>query len=471
MPKGKPRRRAAAIFTLLSAVLILFVGVASLSQSAATAGASTAPVGLTSVKPSANLLGVWTNSDYTTGDLVHVTLAESRSGLRFHALKDCASSIDNPCVLTDLGTVPAISSSPVSFTAHVNEGATSDTFNGTLSGSTLVIKSFYHFKDPNQGSDFTITNTMRRPFKNVAWNTAARSPEHVEGAITVLNGKIYMISGSSTDCLPGHKGVPTRAVDIYDPATNRFSAGPPVITGRTQDPVAATVNGKIYLIGGTTGCGEKTVDSVEVLDPATNKWSNNTVASTPSDLNGPNFCGTVDPSPGPDFAPYITYVTSNHVGRLTVDTGKGPGTWSFFGPVVSPASFCQAVMFVRPTNHNADRVLVTGPGDGTTGPDSQRLVNFGVPVLPSAATSTTLPMVQHTAVAIGGQAILAGGVANGGTAVDLVSAGDFVAKAPTALPSPRRAAVSAVVGGRVYILGGISRASSKPAVLVGTPSS
>jgi hypothetical protein len=87
MPKGKPRRRAAAIFTLLSAVLILFVGVASLSQSAATAGASTAPVGLTSVKPSANLLGVWTNSDYTTGDLVHVTLAESRSGLRFHALK------------------------------------------------------------------------------------------------------------------------------------------------------------------------------------------------------------------------------------------------------------------------------------------------------------------------------------------------------------------------------------------------
>jgi hypothetical protein len=361
----------------------------------------------------------------------------------------------------------------VSFTAHVNEGATSDTFNGTLSGSTLVIKSFYHFKDPNQGSDFTITNTMRRPFKNVAWNTAARSPEHVEGAITVLNGKIYMISGSSTDCSPRNKGVPTRAVDIYDPATNRFTAGPPVITGRTQDPVAATVNGKIYLVAGTTGCGGTTVDSVEVLDPATNKWSNNTVASMPSELDGQSSCGTVDPNPGPNVGPpYMTYVTSSATGRLDIDTGKGPGTWSVFTPpVVSPASFCQAVMFIRPTNRVADRVLVTGPGDGTADADSQRLVSFGLAMLPLDATSTTLPMVQHTAVALGAQAILAGGEANGGTAVDLVSAGDFVAKAPTALPSPRRAAVSAVVGGRVYILGGISRTSSKPAVLVGTPSS
>ena len=191
----------------------------------------------------------------------------------------------------------------------------------------------------------------------------------------------------------------------------------------------------------------------------------------PPDLNGPNGCGTGDDLPPAAGlgAPLLTYVSSSGtIGRYQ-PSPTGPGTWSVFSSSIGNASDCQALTFTRPSNRFADAILLTGPGDGTTGPSSQRLVKWGFAVVTSTSTSTTSPMVEHSAAVVGGQAILAGGEANNGKQVQIVSPGNVVTTAPSVLPAPRSDAQAAVVGNTVYIVGGRSGNNVTPPVLVGKP--
>lgn len=102
-------------------------------------------------------------------------------------------------------------------------------------------------------------------------------------AVTESNGKIYVMGGFTKP-----KSGPTAWVPIdnaweYDPANDTWKALAPLPTKRGS-PTAATVNGKIYVIGGaTTNEGAKetgihparphrVVGTNEVYDPATNTW-------------------------------------------------------------------------------------------------------------------------------------------------------------------------------------------------------
>ena len=89
-----------------------------------------------------------------------------------------------------------------------------------------------------------------------------------------VNGKIYVIGGLETF----ENGLGNRVTgrnEMYDPATNTWTARSPMPTSRNH-AYSGVVNGKIYVIGGRIAAGNiglvTNIDVVEEYDPATNLW-------------------------------------------------------------------------------------------------------------------------------------------------------------------------------------------------------
>jgi N-acetylneuraminic acid mutarotase len=83
------------------------------------------------------------------------------------------------------------------------------------------------------------------------------------GAAT-LNGKIYVVGGTDKT------GVLDAQIEIYDPGTNTWTAGSAMHTPRTRAAVVA-LNGFIYAIGGEAS--GMVLRSAELYNPATDTWS------------------------------------------------------------------------------------------------------------------------------------------------------------------------------------------------------
>ena len=97
-----------------------------------------------------------------------------------------------------------------------------------------------------------------------SWSTAASMPT-LRGylAAASLNGKIYAIGGGTANAL-------SNTVVVYDPSSNSWSVAASMPTPRGS-LAAASLNGKIYAIGGGTASGVS--NTVEVYDPSTTSWS------------------------------------------------------------------------------------------------------------------------------------------------------------------------------------------------------
>ena len=103
-------------------------------------------------------------------------------------------------------------------------------------------------------------------------------------AFTELNGKFYAFGGFVPPQSGPQAWVPINNAWEYDPAIDSWKALAPMPSKRGS-AVAATVNGKIYVIGGAAphpGSSEtalyparphRSVDTVEEYDPKTNTWS------------------------------------------------------------------------------------------------------------------------------------------------------------------------------------------------------
>jgi N-acetylneuraminic acid mutarotase len=109
----------------------------------------------------------------------------------------------------------------------------------------------------------------------------ALASHHV--AFTELDGKLYAFGGFVLPPSGPPAWVPIDNAWQYDPAADTWKALAPMPTPRGS-PVAATVNGKIYVIGGASmhhGSSEpavlptrphRSLPTVEEYDPATNTW-------------------------------------------------------------------------------------------------------------------------------------------------------------------------------------------------------
>jgi Ca2+-binding RTX toxin-like protein len=101
-----------------------------------------------------------------------------------------------------------------------------------------------------------------------SWSTLAPLPtklDHIQGV--ELGGKIYYIGG-----LSGWPGPSVNTVYIYDPKTDTYSEGTPMLSGRSRGAGGVAVhNGKIYYAGGLHN--GVAVPWFDVYNPATNSWN------------------------------------------------------------------------------------------------------------------------------------------------------------------------------------------------------
>jgi glucose/arabinose dehydrogenase/N-acetylneuraminic acid mutarotase len=105
-----------------------------------------------------------------------------------------------------------------------------------------------------------------------SWRTLAPMPVARGGATAKeIGGKIYVVGGMSSG------GGSLRSMDVYNPATNTWSTATPMST-RRDNPASAAINGKLYIFGGRTRDSDGTelngtLATGEVYNPATNQWT------------------------------------------------------------------------------------------------------------------------------------------------------------------------------------------------------
>ncbi len=118
-----------------------------------------------------------------------------------------------------------------------------------------------------------------------SWSTMASIPTPVEGyASAVLENKLYIIGGGTGTSTPNNA---TNLVQIFDPETNQWTNGTPILTG-VFHAAACSTSGliapkRIYVVGGSLRYdgGGLSVDTsartatnlTQVYDPATGSWS------------------------------------------------------------------------------------------------------------------------------------------------------------------------------------------------------
>jgi hypothetical protein len=87
-------------------------------------------------------------------------------------------------------------------------------------------------------------------------------------ATLLPNGKVLVVGGG------GAGSIAPASADLYDPATNTWSAAGSLSIGRSQPTATLLLSGKVLVAGGndTTEAGAG-LASAELYDPATNTWS------------------------------------------------------------------------------------------------------------------------------------------------------------------------------------------------------
>lgn len=113
---------------------------------------------------------------------------------------------------------------------------------------------------------------------------AALSDPRQEVAVAELGGRIYVIGG-----LRGDRST-ADTVEVYDPAADRWTLAAPLPLP-LHHAGAAAVNGKLYVIGGFTGLAFLPVSAVFEYSPPENRWSGR--ASMPT-ARGALAVGVVD---------------------------------------------------------------------------------------------------------------------------------------------------------------------------------
>ncbi len=108
-----------------------------------------------------------------------------------------------------------------------------------------------------------------------AWTTAASLPQRVNHAgLAAIEGRLIVIGGNV-----GNTFTPTATVRAYDPETDAWSLLAPLLAGPRSALAVAVVDGKLHAIGGVDGTGP--VGTHEIYDPATDTWSAGPSLPTP----------------------------------------------------------------------------------------------------------------------------------------------------------------------------------------------
>jgi len=118
------------------------------------------------------------------------------------------------------------------------------------------------------GKEILNTVEIYDPVRNCWMETTGMSSQRQGAAAVTLRGLLYVVGGYNGSKF-GNNGI-LNSVEVYDPATSRWQ-GAPAMKHRRQEPVAAELNGKLYVAGGWDGSNR--LSSVECFDYTTATWS------------------------------------------------------------------------------------------------------------------------------------------------------------------------------------------------------
>ena len=139
-----------------------------------------------------------------------------------------------------------------------NPGATATPLNTAVKGTV-----------PSAPPTLDLTETPEEVEVTIQWLEVAPMPTpRCLGATAVVDNIIYTIGGLESGSQTGLLG---RVVEAYDPVANKWTTKASLPEGRFNMPAAAC-NGKIYIFGGVD-TKLKVVDTVDVYDIATNTWT------------------------------------------------------------------------------------------------------------------------------------------------------------------------------------------------------
>lgn len=104
------------------------------------------------------------------------------------------------------------------------------------------------------------------------WEVVSRMymPRRYNG-IAALDGRVWVVGGETRFVGRGGPHQALYLVDVYDPASGTWSAGPSLNHVRT-DPFVVTCNGRIYAIGGARHNAGPALDTVESIGPGEPAW-------------------------------------------------------------------------------------------------------------------------------------------------------------------------------------------------------
>ena len=142
-------------------------------------------------------------------------------------------------------------------------------FNATLTGLSEGSHSIVVYA--NNTAEYTgVSDTIYFSIAPSFWVQQAPMPTaRTSLGVAVVNGKIYVIGGFSSD-----QNTFLAINEEYDPSTNTWTEKAPMPTPRSGCAVVACEN-KIYAIGGQIAIGttDDLTNVTEVYDPATDTWS------------------------------------------------------------------------------------------------------------------------------------------------------------------------------------------------------
>lgn len=212
------------------------------------------------------------------------------------------------------------------------------------SGKALFAGGATAFKVPATVATAEVFDPATESFSYTANNLSVA--RHSFGITLIHDGKVFITGGNTAGNNLGGTGV--TAVDIYDPATNRFSPAAPMNSGRSLHAQVTLGDGRVVVIGGAQ-------NDAEVFDPTTNKWtiSKNTLPTTLKDTKA--------------FELYNGKVFVAG-GQNTVDGVTTDATWFFDpnsgqftpGPSMAGFNYAEAGVQVGASDYTAFDLFPTG---------------------------------------------------------------------------------------------------------------
>ena len=291
------------------------------------------------------------------------------------------------------------------------------------------------------------------------WTRGADMPTaRTLAAATVVDGKIYVIGGTVGRGTTSWSGLPT--VEVYDPATDTWSSRADMPTPRGALRAVA-IDGKIYAFGGDEGGTDNPgqwrvfhlTNVLEVYDPATDTW----------EARAPML-----------WARYWHLGVAIDRTILAIGGRKRNDGGVFYmlstAEAYDPSADTWTERAPMPFETTARGVVLEGrayvfggrddPWDGEGDRDAETACleyDPGVDAWTWKSPRPTKRADSFAAAAVRGTAYLFGGRDQGGYTLASVEAYEPAADTWTRLgdmPQPIRLAASAVVDGRVYVIGG-----------------